>query len=286
MSPSARLTLPPGHHTGPTWRRRSIRRGNVPGPPSCHRPSNAHGTKALGPRPPSPVHSPWPATPTSRRAFGSGLPASWWLTLTLVRPPRGRSQGAWCPKAGDWRHTNPNARLTLKPGHQTGPPGATAHSGRENVPGPPSHHRHSNSPRAKTHGPTLPIPSALTLASPSVHRTAFGSCLPASWGLTLTLGQPPCVPSQGAWHHNAGDWEHTNPNARLTLSPGHQTGQRGTAAHSGRENGQCPPSHHRSSNAPCSKTLGPMLPYAAPSPRPTSPLTTQPLARACRPPGA
>ena len=131
-----------------------------------------------------------------------------------------------------------------------------------------------------------PHPQCPQLGQASAHSTAFGSCLPASWGLTLTLGQPPSVPSQGAWHHNAGDWEHTNPNARLTLSPGHQTGQRGTAAHSGRENGQGPPSHHRSSNAPCSKTLGPMLPYAAPSPRPTSPLTTQPLARACRPPGA
>ena len=180
----------------------------------------------------------------------------------------------------------PYARLTLKPGQQTGPPGATAHSGWENVPGPPSRHQHSNSPCAKTHGPMLPIPSALTLASPSARSTAFGSCLPVSWGLTLTLGRPLSFLSQGAWHHNAGDWEHTNPNARLTLSPGHQTGQRGTAAHSGQENGQGPPSYHRTSNAPCSKILGPTLPYPAPSPRPASLLTIQPSARACRPPGA
>ena len=104
--------------------------------------------------------------PTSHRAFGSGLPASWWLTVTLVQPLRGRSQGAWCPKAGDWRHTNPNARLTLKPGHQTGPPGATAHSGRENVPGPPSHHRHSNSPPCQNAWAHAPHPQCPHLGQP------------------------------------------------------------------------------------------------------------------------
>ena len=163
--------------------------------------------------------------------------------------------------------------------------GPAAHSGWDKGQGTVSTRQYLKTPHARTLGPMLPLPSVsfcLPLCTPNSQRLASAGLL----GLTLTLGWPPSVPSQGAWHHNAGDWEHTNPNARLTLSPGHQTGQRGTAAHSGRENGQGPPSHHRSSNAPCSKTLGPMLPYAAPSPRPTSPLTTQPLARACRPPGA
>ena len=45
-------------------------------------------------------------------------------------------------------------------------------------------------------GPTLPRASDLTLAHPSIRRRAGGSSLPASWGLTLTLGRPPRGPSQ------------------------------------------------------------------------------------------
>ena len=60
--------------------------------------------------------------------------------------------------------------------------------------------------RAKTLRPTLPLPSALTLVRPSARRTAFGSGLPASWGLTLTLGLPPRDPSQGVWLPIARDW--------------------------------------------------------------------------------
>ena len=36
-------------------------------------------------------------------------------------------------------------------------------------------------PCAKTLGPTLPLPSALTLEGPSAPRTAMGSGLLASW---------------------------------------------------------------------------------------------------------
>ena len=61
--------------------------------------------------------------------------------------------------------------------------------------GPSKHLVTFEGPCAKTLQPTLPLPSALTLVRPSARRTAFGSGLPASWGLTLTLVQPPRGPS-------------------------------------------------------------------------------------------
>ena len=58
--------------------------------------------------------------------------------------------------------------------------------------------------RTKTLGPTLPLASTLTSAPPSARRTAGGSGLPASWGLTLSLGLPPRAPTQGAWRRKLG----------------------------------------------------------------------------------
>ena len=65
----------------------------------------------------------------------------------------------------------------------------------------------------------LTITSALTSAHPNAHWTAGGYGLLATWGITLTLGRPPRVPYQGAWHRNAGDWGPQSLNSRHTLLP-------------------------------------------------------------------
>ena len=46
-----------------------------------------------------------------------GPAASWVLTLTLVRPLRGPSQGAWRHNTGDWGPPSPSDGLTLPPCH-------------------------------------------------------------------------------------------------------------------------------------------------------------------------
>ena len=139
-------------------------------------------------------------------------------------------------------------------------------------------------PPTKTLGPMLPIPRALTLASPSAHSTAFGSCLPASWGLTLTLGRPPSVPSQGAWSRNAGDWGHPNSSATLSLPPSHHMGASGPQRSFKTEKVQCTPSAWLHSKAPApspwAHTPPPQRPHSG-----ATPLTPQLSAQACRPPG-
>ena len=77
-------------------------------------------------------------------------------------------------------------------------------------------------------GPHFLLASALISACPSSCRTASGSGLPASWELTLTLGQPPRGPSQWAWCCNSGDWEPPSPSARLTLPPHRHTSRYGS----------------------------------------------------------
>ena len=59
--------------------------------------------------------------PSARRTAGrSGLPASWGLTLTLCRPPRIHSQGAWRSNPRDWGTPSPKAGLTLLTGCHPG----------------------------------------------------------------------------------------------------------------------------------------------------------------------
>ena len=186
--------------------------------------------------------------------------ASWGITLTRGRPlgaPQ-KEPGAIRLWIGDLRapaldsHCRPAATWDARD--------AADHSRWENGQGPLRPRRPSKAPHAKMLGPTLPLASALTTARNTVaRRTAGGSGLPPSWGLTLTLGRPMSSPSQGPWRHNAGDWGHRSPSAGLTCRPAATRATRGAAVHSGRENGQGPPTPQRLSTAPRAKTLGPTL---------------------------
>ena len=73
-----------------------------------------------------------------------------------------------------------------------------------------------------------------------------------------------------------------DPRARAPDSPSRPASTRaarGAAGHSGRENGQGPTSHQRTSKAPVPKRLGSHSRSPVPSPRPTPPLATQPADR-------
>ena len=91
-------SLPPG----PSGRRQSFRAGEQEGPSELQAFSKAGSVKTLGPTRllPSAFTSTCPSVPHT--AVGSSRPATWGLTLTIVRPLRGPSQGAWCHNAGDW----------------------------------------------------------------------------------------------------------------------------------------------------------------------------------------
>ena len=75
-------------------------REKVQSPLSPRRHLKAHHAKALGPMPP--VHRDLTTAHHSvhHTAFCLVLQASWWLTLTLHRPPWGPSQVAWCCSNG------------------------------------------------------------------------------------------------------------------------------------------------------------------------------------------
>ena len=123
-------------------------------------------------------------------------------------------------------------------------------------------------PLTKTLGPMLPLASTLTSARHSPHRTASLLGLPASFELTLTLGQPLRDPSQvpGAATPGIGD-----PRAPAPDSPCRSAttvAARGAAGHSGRENGQGPRAPGNLQRSPAPKRLGPRSRSSAPSPRP------------------
>ena len=182
------------------------------------------------------------------------------LTLTIGRLTKGASQGAWRRNAGDWGHPNPSARLTLPPGHRTGLMGATSHSGWENGQGPLSHHRLLNAPLRQNPWAMPPLHSDLNSSCPSARHTALSWGLRASWGLSLTLGQPRgSLPKEpGATTLGIGDTRRSMTDSAF-LQPT-TLAQQDAAAHSVRENRQCPASPRRPSNAPHAKALGPMLP--------------------------
>ena len=123
-------------------------------------------------------------------AFGSGLRASWGLTLTRSAPkgpfPRGLALQSWVlGTAKPERQTHPVSR----PPHGCIRAPPLIQDGRRAEP--------SETPgtfegtRAKTLVPVLPLHSALSSAHLTAHHRAFGSVLLASWGLTLTQGRPP-----------------------------------------------------------------------------------------------
>ena len=186
------------------------------------------------------------------------------VTLTLGQTPMGPSPGAWRLNAGDWGPPSPSAGLTHPYPVATGAARVAAIlSGRENGQSPLSPWRPSKATSAKEVGPTLLLTSALTSACPSTQRTAGGSGVPASWGLTLTLGRPSRGTYQGACGRNTRNW---GPRAPVPDSPCHPATTRaakGAAGHSGQENGQSPPNTRQLSKATHTKTLGPMLPLAS-----------------------
>ena len=110
-----------------------------------------------------------------------------------------------------------------------------------------------------------------SLCFPHNHQLGLAGLL----GLTLTLGQPPRGPSQGAWCCKAGDWGPPSPSARLTLWPGHNMHPSVRRRSIRVGNGQGPPTPRRHSMAPAPKPLGPRSPWPAPSPRSAQPLSTQ-----------
>ena len=71
--------------------------------------------------------NPWARAPPPQRPHLSQTllspHSSWVLTLTIGRPWRGASHGAWHHNAGDWGPPSPCARLTLPPGRHPGPSG-------------------------------------------------------------------------------------------------------------------------------------------------------------------
>ena len=123
----------------------------------------------------------------------------------------------------------------------------------------PSPRRPLKALHAKSLGPMPPLPSVLNLACHYAHRTAFCSFLRASCGLTLTLGRPPRGPSQVAWRHNAGEWGHPIPSARLTLPPGNHRGLRGRHCSFSVGEGAGTSEQPSTFKCHCTKTFGPTL---------------------------
>ena len=119
---------------------------------------------------------------TCPTALGSHLRASWGLTLTLDRPQRGLSQGAWLRNAGDWGLPSPSARLTLSTSHHTGESGPRRSFRTGEMADTPSPRRPLKALHTKCLGPMPPLPSALNLARHSSHHTAFCWVMRPPWG--------------------------------------------------------------------------------------------------------
>ena len=142
------------------------------------------------------AHAPLRCTLTSAHlsahhtAIGSGLPASWGLTLTLGCPLRGPSQGAWHHIAEDWGPLSLSDRLTLLPGHHPGPLGLSLSFRVGEWAWPSEPWATFELCTRQNPWAHAPLPCALTSARPSAHHTAISSGLPASWGLIFTLSRP------------------------------------------------------------------------------------------------
>ena len=198
---------------------------NGHGPPKPQRPLKAPRGKMLGPT--LLLASALTSSHTSaRRTAGvSGLPDSWGLTLTLGLPLRGPSELAWRRNAGDWGTPSPCAGLNLPPRRHLRCKGRRQSFREGERAGPYEPPATFESPPRQNAGPTIPLPSALTMACISACRTASRSGLPASWGITLNLGQPLRGPSQGAWCPKAGDWVPPSPSVGLILPPRNHPGR-------------------------------------------------------------
>ena len=223
--------------------------------------------KALGPT--FPLVSALTSTRPSARntAAGSDLPASWGLTLTLGRFPRGPSQGALRRHARDPGRPSPRAGLTLQPPATRAARSAAGHSGGRRgrvLQAPDDLRRPPQRQNLWAHGPARQLPP---LARRNARYTARGLGLMASWGLSLTQGGSPRGPSEGAWRPTARDW---GPETQRRIHPAapQPWAARGPAGYSGGENGQGPLSPQRPSKAPAPKCLGPGFCSPAPSLRP------------------
>ena len=105
----------------------------------------------------------------------------------------------------------------------------------------------------------LLLASTLSSARPSTCRTAGRSGLPASLGLTLTIGRPPRDHSQVPGAATPGIGDPRTLAAGSPYRPAMTQPARGNVL-MGRENGQGPPSPRRTPKASYTKTLGPALP--------------------------
>ena len=177
--PSARLTLPSRHHLGRKGATGHSGQENGQGPRSPRRPSKApprQNAWAHAPARQRPHLGPPLQAPHSQRIGPVGL---------LGANPNPRSAPEWPLLRGrgatsetlDPRAPAPDS--LCHPSATRAARGAAGHSGQGNGQDPLSPQQPSKAPCAKMLGPTLPLASVLTLASPSDHRTAGGSGLPA-----------------------------------------------------------------------------------------------------------
>ena len=120
---------------------------------------------------------------------------------------------------------------------------------------------------AKMLGPMLPLAIALTLAYPFAHRTAGGSGLPASCGITVTLRRPRGAPPKGPGAAMPGIGDPRAPATDSPSRPAATRGASGATCHSRRENGQGPPSPRVLRWPPAPKRLVPHSCSPAASPR-------------------
>ena len=209
------------------------------GPPSPRRPSKAPRTKTLGPKHllASALISDHPSAPC--RVGGSGLLASWGQTLTLGRPPRGPSQGAYHCNAWDWGPPRPSARLYPAALPQPRPLGV--------LPDIQAGERAGNSeplatfegcPRQNTwvHAPAHQRPPlGQHFRSPHSQRIRPASLLGANPN-PRSVPKRPGTATPGIGYPRA-------PALDSTCRPQATRAARVAAGHSGQENGQGPPSH-------------------------------------------
>ena len=240
--------------------------------------------KRWGPRTGSPAPSPKKAPPLVAQPWDQACrpPGS---KPNPRSAPEGPLPRGLAPQCWGLVTPEPSARLHCQPAINRAARGSAIHSGRENRQGPPSPLCPSKAARAKALGSTLPLASALTSARPSAHRRVGRSGLPASWGLTLTLGRPLRSPSKvpGAATPGIGDPRAPAPDS--PCRPAATLSTRGAAGHSGRDNGQGLPSPRRLRRTPTPKCFGPLSLSPEPSPRLTLPLAPQLADWACWPPG-
>ena len=216
-NPIARLTLPPGNHTGLMGCHHSFSVGEQAGnsePPLTFKRSLCKILLDHTP-PPQHTHLTLPlCSPHSLQIMSASLLG---LTLTLVRPQSGPSQGAWCHNTGDLGQLNINDRLTLPPGPHMGPMGRRCSFSVGERAGPSVHMvTFEGAPRQNpwAHAPLSQHPH-FGLPHPSPHRFLLRSA--GLMGTNPNTRSAPSGPFQRGLAPQCWDWGLPSPSARITL---------------------------------------------------------------------